>query len=307
MRGDITAAEPLIEESLANSRGNWIMTTLCQEGLADLARQKGDELRAQALLGGAVEMCERVNANQKQTFYLGLLAESLWATGDLGRAVDCLERAVEVGDGVTLSHALLMSRMGNFTDAIQWLQRFRESEPDPDRRVMATLALARLWWWQGDLERAKKLCEQAITVLEPTKLQRYLLPAEVLMSCLGGAAGDAVNKPGRAGAHCGAHVLGEMALDVATLLSHRCGEWEPNIAQRFIALTVDVPDRGLAFRIAWVRANLLEQVGDLERAMAVRERARQALCELREVLPEMHRQMFDEHPWVLEVSRYRVV
>jgi len=307
VRGDGAAAKPLLQEALLSSKGDWIYTTVCQECLADLARHEGDEKLAQTLLQDAAKLCERVGVPQKQSFYLGLLAESYWMTGHVDRAIQCLEQAVEQGEGVTLSHALLMGRMGNYDDAAGWLVGFRSDEPDPDRRVVATLALARIHWWCGEVSEAKQLCADAVATVEPTGVKHHLLPATVLQYCLNGKLDEAMRGLAAARSHCGQHVIGEVALDVGTMLVLDDGAPIAGQYERYLRMTEVTNDFGLAFRVETIRADLLARLGRNEQSIGAKQRARTQAELLVARLPEMHQPMFEEHPWVRAAMRYQVV
>src|SRR6188508_3094577 len=82
-RGDPAAARPLLEEVLQSARGDWILTTLSREVLADIARLEGREVQAQVHLSSAAQLAEKVGVASRQAFFLGLLAESCWATGEV--------------------------------------------------------------------------------------------------------------------------------------------------------------------------------------------------------------------------------
>src|SRR5690606_3960852 len=105
--------------------------------------------------------CERAGARQRQAYYLGLLAESLWSSERFSEALEHLATAVVVGEGATLSYALLQARLGLWEESARWLEQFAVGERDPHRRLLAQLTAARVGWWRGDRDGAIRLQQQA--------------------------------------------------------------------------------------------------------------------------------------------------
>ena len=97
-RGDAERGRELLGNVLGQARGDWFLTTLAQETLADIERLDGRESRAQARLRAAARMCEKVGAPKKRALYLGMLAESLWASGEPGAAIAALEQGAPGGE-----------------------------------------------------------------------------------------------------------------------------------------------------------------------------------------------------------------
>jgi tetratricopeptide (TPR) repeat protein len=307
MQGETLLARPLLEEALSAARGDWILTTLCQETLAEIERQEGNEAAAQHLLRAAALLCERVDVPQKESFYLGLLAESHWAAGDPDLAIKCLETAAEVGDDLTLSHALVMSHLGNRRDAQQGLERFQREDPDPDRRLIAKLALSRLLWWQRRHGDALDLCRDCLKLVAPAGSWRFSGPARVLEACILENPAGALSAYREAVVHCPRSAREEMALDVATLLVDAFRAVAREEVEDFLTSTGDTNDWGIRYRLETLRAALLRDLGCDRDADAAFARASSDIRTLASRLPPEHCQTFEQHPWVQEVRSPRFI
>jgi len=304
--GNVTEAERLFEEALASARGDWAIASHCDESRACVARHAGDEQRAQELLRHGAGLCERAGVAERQAFFLGLLAESLWSTGDVKGAIDCLERAVATGTGVSLSHALLMARMGQLEEAVAWFEQFREEDSDPHRRMVATMAAVRASWSLGRLDEARSACRAALEILRAANARPWLAQAETLMACLEGAASRAVDRYMEARVRCGRDVIAEVALDVATCLHASKDALDEDAIRRFLDESADIEDCGVRFRLEDLRAGLFDRIGEPERALIALGHARSGVQGLLDHMPPEHRGLFEAHPWVRAITRVRL-
>jgi tetratricopeptide (TPR) repeat protein len=303
-RGDSSAARPLLEQVLMSARGDWILTTLSREVLADIARLEGREQQAQEHLASAARLAESVGVASRQAFFLGLLAESCWATGDVAAVVDALERGAQAARGLTLSHAFLLLHLGSLDEAIEWLARFADAEPDPQRRAAARLGLARAHWWSGDTGEALRICGELRRFLAPTPAPRFTIPAMLLESCVAGQAARALALLEQAATRCAPYERAELALDIATLLA---SGGEPEITRRFLEISGDVRHRGILYRVEALRSDLFARLDRNEEARTAFLCARQELEWLSAALSGEYRERLQENPWVEALGRLRSV
>ncbi|HUH01465.1 MAG TPA: protein kinase, partial [Kofleriaceae bacterium] len=209
-------ARPLAAEALHQTSGDWVIASLCRETLADIERHEGNEAAAQAHLSEAIAVCHRVGASEKEAFYLGLLAESLWTTGSFARATEVLERSIDIA-GATLSYALLLVRMGQTETARDLLGRFQEEEPDPDRRLLALIALARIALGRGPPDEARSRCAAALELV-PAEIERFAVPVLVVAACAENDLEGAMVGLETAARSCGRHAYAELVVDVGELI-----------------------------------------------------------------------------------------
>jgi hypothetical protein len=76
---------------------------------------------------------------------------------------------------------------------------------------------------------------------------------------------------------------------------------------RYVELTEEIHHAGYGYRILTLRGTLLERAGHHDEAQAGFERARHEVQTLLERLPPEHQPMFEAHPWVRDLYRYRLV
>ncbi len=306
--GRPTAARRLLKECLRGAGDDWVLASTCQESIAFIERAEGNEQAAQSALRAAVELVATAGAPQKQSLYLGALAVSLWATGDVARAVNCLDEAVEIGESVSPSHVALMIRMGQFDSAAQWLDHFRTAAPDPDTRLSAQLDLARILWWQNDAHAARQLCTASMQEV-PREVAIYWLPASILLACIDGDSRLAIDSLVRAQLSCPHNMVEEAMLDVATLLAALplASKEERATGQMFLEISKDVKDQGLQFRIDHLRGEIHQRLGRSTDAARCREQSRAGLARLEAELPESAQAAFAAHPWVLAIRSLRVI
>ena len=304
-RGDPASSRPLLEEVLQGARGDWILTTASREVLADIARLEGREVQAQVHLSSAAQLAEKVGVASRQAFFLGLLAESCWATGDVQEAIDALERGARAAKGLTLSHAFFLLQLGSIEEASEWLERFAGAEPDPQRRAAAILGLARARWWSDETEEARRLCAELRRFLAPTPAPRFTIPVMLLESCLEGNAPRAVALLEQASSRCAPGERAELALDAATLLTTSSGD--PAVVRRFLELSAEVHHRGILYRVEALRAELFASLDRNEEARSSLARARQELDWLTSSLSGEYLERLQENPWVEALGRLRSV
>ena len=304
-RGDPLAARPLLEDVLQSARGDWILTTQSREILADIARLEGREIQAQVHLASAAQLAEKVGVASRQAFFLGLLAESYWATGDVQEAIDALERGARAAKGLTLSHAFLLLHLGSIDEATEWLERFADAEPDPQRRAAARFGLARARWWSGETAEAQRLCADLRRFLAPTPAPRFMVPVMLLDSCLKGEAARAVALLEEAGSRCAPYERAELALDAATFLAD--APRDASITRRFLELTGEVRHRGIRYRVEAIRSDLFASLDRNDEARASLARAREELESLSSSLSGEYLERLQENPWVEALARLRAV
>jgi tetratricopeptide (TPR) repeat protein len=308
LRGEHDLGKRMLETVLADAHGDWILTTSSEEQLADVARVEGDELRAQAYLSDAATMCERVGVSQKQAIYLGLLAESLWASGDVAGTISALERSAHAGDALTLSHAFLLLHLGPIEDAEECLERFIPTETDPHRRYSAELARARSFAWTGRTGEALRRCEALLVEMEDNKVARFYLPARCLNDALVGDFSAALDALEHARGACAPSEYAEAALDVATLLVQ--ADADHAALERFEALVNHdaMPAHlGIRHRLDDLDAEIFRRLGDTDRARASLARSHVELEQIFEQLPEEYRERLAETPWTQSMRRVRSV
>jgi eukaryotic-like serine/threonine-protein kinase len=303
-RGDFAEARPLFEEALANAQDDWVLTTSSLEMLADLERHLGHERRAQDLLEQAVRLCERVGVGQRQALYMGFLAESYWFSGAIPEALDRLADGAELA-GFTLSHALLLVDLGGYDEAMSWLGRFAESEPDAHRRVAALMALTRVHWQQRRLDDAKRTCDRALEILEKSPADRFWLPAAVLTHALRGEVDSALAALERARDRTSPYLFAEAAIDVGRALA--IGGAAESAMRLFLSLTEGVQHGGIGYHLVDLRSRLLARCGLLHEAQETWQRAKTTAAELIAALPEDSATRVHQHPWIQELERPRVI
>jgi tetratricopeptide (TPR) repeat protein len=297
-------AQRLLNEALTRGRTDWIISTLCREILADICRFDGDEQAACKHLRQAADTCRRVGANEKESLYLGLLAESLWAAGEPESALAALERSTSIG-GVTLSYALVAARLGEFGVASDLFESFHETTPDPHRRIVAKLALARLALQRGDSERAAALCEAAAKPL-PAEARRYSTAVQTVLSCAAGDVRESLAALKRAAADTGREAYAELITDVGSIVISAEQVSEDSL-RLFLALSAQNQDRSLAHRVHYLRSRALERLGNAEAAASERALAIAALEAFTNVVPPEHRELIAAHPWAVDLRTLRVV
>ncbi len=304
--GDFASARPLLDEVLDRARTDWVTVTLCQEALADLERSEGNEEAAQRLLTAAAELCARVNAAQKEALYRGLVAESKWASGAYQEAFSALERAVEVGEGVTLSHALIQMKMGHYAEAAAWLEYFRHREADPDRRLLATLALARVRWSTGQPEEASAIADQACHDLRPMGVPRFLDQAQVLADVIAGRLESAVellSEPDRWTRPGYTDALLDLANGFA-VHSDSAPDW---LIVKFLQLSPGASDGSSRCRIEDIRSRLFHKLGQQTSSRASLAVAQEEAAAWIAAVPSEYREGLADHPWVRSVQAYRLI
>jgi tetratricopeptide (TPR) repeat protein len=301
LRGEHQQGKDMLETVLADAHGDWILTTLSEEQLADVARVEGDEGRAQAYLAHAAEMCARVGVTRRQAVFLGLLAESLWASGDVAGAIAALERSAQADEALTLSHALLQIHLGPVSHAEAGLDRFIPIEMDPHRRYFAQLGRARTWAWTERRSDALRLCDELLAEMAATKVARFYLPVRCLRNALAGDLEAAIDALEQMRGVSSPAERAEATLDVGTLLllTH---EAPPATSERFVALGDDAsPPRhlGLQHRLDDVHAEIHGRLGNLDLSASLRERARVGFEELLARLDSPDRERLLQHPWLV--------
>jgi tetratricopeptide (TPR) repeat protein len=305
LRGDPDRGRELLGNVLAQSRSDWVLSTLAQETLADIERLQGREARAEARLRSAARTCERVGVPSKQALYLGMLAESLWAVGEATAAIDALEEGARAASSLTLSHAFILLHLGQLEDAIEWLSRFADGEVDPQRRAVARLGLARGYAWSGRRPEARAQCDVALGILAPSRVPRFTLPIECLRAALEDDVGTAVGKLEELQHRCAPFEYAEAALDVGeALVTQRADQ---AVIEKYLAVSCDIAHRGVRYRIEDLRAQLFEQIGDVEHARDSVARAQHELDRLSDRMRDDYRPQLDAHPWVRSIRRLRSV
>jgi eukaryotic-like serine/threonine-protein kinase len=300
-RGHLAPAEVLLNEVLAGSTGDWILTTAALDSLAQLERQRGNEPAAQRHLAAAARACEEVGVPQRLALYLGMLSESLSVSGDPGGAIHHLERAAAVSNGATLGHGLLLAQLGSLEQAAALLERFRDADPDPDRKAVARVALARVLLLQGELDEARARCADALEVLSPTPLPQHVLPAEALMACIDRQPAFAVMTLRAASVHCTRAICDEIATDVGSLLCACPESVTVEQVRSYLEATASPVHRGISYRIHYIRAQLLGRFGVASDARPDLEKAQEQLRCLATSLPEPYREELLGSPWVTEM------
>jgi tetratricopeptide (TPR) repeat protein len=308
-RGNFAAAVAHLNDVLSGAAGDWILTTASLDSLAQFERHHGNERTAQQHLSSAARLCEQVGVPQRHALFLGMLAESYWASGDHRKATDCLERAVAAAEAPTLSHPLVLAQLGALDQAAELLEQFRDADPDPDRRSAARLALARVHWWHGDVSSARKRCADALEVLSPTPLPRFVLPAEALMACLDGQPALAQAALRAARAYCSPAAYDEVAADVGTCLVQLGREVAAEDLEKFLAATMESSNEGVRFRVLYLRARVHELLGQTARAREIMMKARVALQSLATALPTDFAETVLTSDWADAILRetFRVV
>jgi predicted ATPase len=309
LRGDGGLGRELLERVLAGARGDWILTSLSEEQLADAARAAGHESRAQAYLADAARLCEQVGVPKKQALYLGLRAESLWASGDAAQAIATLEQAARAAKALTLSHAILLLHLGPLDDAEEWLERFGQAETDPHRRWAAQLGRARAQAWTGRAPDALRLADEILAEMGPAPVARFVLPVRCFRHALAGETNAALDALALAQGACAPFEFAEATVDVGAKLI--AGDAARAELERYVAISDAAvgpsSHQGVRHRLEDLRAEVLHRLGDGERARDCLTRAHDALDRLFTLLPAEYGERLDEHPWTPALRRVRVV
>jgi hypothetical protein len=243
---------------------------------------------------------QEVGVGQKEALYLGMLAESYWTSGFAAKTIEALARAAEVGEGATLSHPLVMMQLGAWEQAGDLLVRFRDADPDPDRRAVGRLSLARIRWWQGDEESARTLCSEALELLSPTPLPSHILPAEALMACLDRQPSVAIASLRAAGAHCSPAIYDEIATDVGTYFAEADDIPAPIMAT-FLDATKRPMHCGVKYQLHWLRSRMFAK---LHQPAREREDAFEASVSAQAIARQLdgdYLETFLTNPWVRNI------
>jgi hypothetical protein len=305
LRGETPRGRELLGNVLAQSKGDWVLSTLAQETLADAERRQGREARAQARLKSAARMCERVGVPSKQALYLGMLAESLWAVGEPAAAIAALEEGARAAKSLTLSHAFILLHIGPLDDATEWLAQFAAGEPDPQRSALAQLGLARAHAWSGKIVEARAACDAAMATLAPSPVARFVLPIRAMRSGLDGDLSSVVAMLGEIERACAPSETDEALLDAGEAMVAR-GAARP-VIERYLELSRDVHHRGLRYRVEDLRSELFTRIGDAEGARESVLHSQQELDRLFDRLTDEYRERIADHPWFRSVRRVRAV
>src|SRR5207253_7619182 len=136
-------------------------------------------------------------------------------------AIAALEEGAAVAQSLTLSHGFLLLHIGPLDEAIEWLERIEQGEPDPHRRAFAKLGIARAHAWSGRTSEALAECDGALALLEPSPVPRFVLPIRCLRHSLDGSVVEAVTELENAHLSSAPFERAEAALDVGDgLLRH---------------------------------------------------------------------------------------
>jgi tetratricopeptide (TPR) repeat protein len=245
---DDAHGERLLEEVIAEASDDWLLVATALEAMAALERYRGRESVAQEQLARCVAMAEMAGAVSLRAAFAGFRAESLCASGEVGEAV-----ALAVGPAPTLSYPLVLAVLGRFDEAAEVLPGLLDADPDPDRRALARLVMARARWRQGREEEAGEYCREAAEILAPTPLPRYVAPVEAMRACVDGDVGAALAALREAQEHCGPAAADEVAWDVGELVAERGGEGDMlaylELGKRVVHGTIGPRVRELGARI----------------------------------------------------------
>jgi hypothetical protein len=139
-------------------------------------------------------------------------------------------------------------------------------------------------------------------------VKRFLLPAQALSACIRADHLDAIRRLREAREHCATYVFAEVALDVGTsLIRAEAGSVSERDIRSYISLSRTIDDWGLRYRVMDLRAELLRRIGESAESQEALIAARADVRELLERLPEEHRDVFLENPWVQAVQKYRLI
>ncbi len=297
-RGNLAPAEAVLKDVLAGATGDWILTTVCLDSLAQLEAISGHGSVAQEHLAAAARMCHEVGAPHKQALYLGMLAESCWLSGEAGQAISSLQQAADAANAATLSHGLILAQLGALEQASEMLEQLRDSDPDPDRRALARLAMARVCWQLGDVASARTTCTEALDILAPTPLPRHVLPAEALMACLDMQPSLALIALRAAKAHCSGAPYDEVIADVGACFLDTPDQLSSDQLRTFLSLSSEPKHAGVRHRILHMRSVIFSHLGDHETGWQCAKDARAAVASLASQLPEEFASIFMESPLV---------
>jgi tetratricopeptide (TPR) repeat protein len=298
--GDIEAARALLGEVLSSGASDWILTSMAQENLADCDRREGNEASALRRLADAERLCEAAGAPRKQAQYLGMIAESLWATGDFARCITAMEQALRLAGRPTLSHGLLEIHFGDVSSGVEMLAAAVRSEVDPQRRAAALLQIARGQRWLGRLDDAVATTETIAALLAPSPVPRYLAPVQVLQSTLRGDIDGALLALTRCVRYAAPAEAAEAALDAADALLD--GTASPEQLRRYLELTASMTHGGIGHRLHWIRAAAHERLGEAAEAKMLREHALEELNQLIDSTSRVWGSRLANHVWTRRVS-----
>ncbi|HTJ45445.1 MAG TPA: tetratricopeptide repeat protein, partial [Kofleriaceae bacterium] len=253
----------------------------------------------------AARTCERVGVPNKQALYLGMLAESLWTVGESGAAIAALEEGAQAASALTLSHAFILLQLGQLDDAVAWLEQFVGGEPDPQRRAVARLGLARAHAWSGRVADARAQCDEALAILEPTPVPRFVLPVRSMRNALDGKLDALVETLDAIESACAPYEFGEAVLDAGEALVEH--DARGGLVARYLSIAGRAAHRGLRYRIEDLRATLFERIGDNEGARECVQRSHHELDRLLDRMNDEYRERMADHPWVKAIRRVRAV
>jgi hypothetical protein len=248
-------------------------------------------------------VCRDVGVKQKEALFLGMLAESYWVSGEFALALAALQRAAEIAEGVTLSHPLVLAQLGALDQAADLLERFRDADPDPDRKAVGRLALARVRWWQEDHEAAKIACADALNILAPTPLPSHVLAAEALSACLDDQPAIALTALRAASVHCSPATYDEIVLDIGSYLVAHIEEIAPDQLRSFLQLSRTAWHRGVRYRVLTIRERIHRNFGETALAAQCASEAVSDVRALADQLDDDFRDVLLTNPWAVETLR----
>jgi hypothetical protein len=235
-----------------------------------------------------------------------MLAESLWAAGEVVAAVEALEQSAAAAESMTMSHGLLMLHLGPLEDATEWLSRFADEEPDPQRAAMARLGISRALAWDGAIGAAQGECDRAAALLSASRVSRFDLLIRCQATSIAGDVEAAVLCLEEARARCAPFESAEAAVDVGEALV-RCKRPPSSLVERYLTASSSVLHRGIKHRLESLRSALALTIGEDARAHEYALRAETELARLLERLPDSYRETILLHPWLRQQSRIRAV
>jgi len=300
--GDVNSAATRLEALGEKVRDNWFTDLGVLEARGFAERLLGNEAKAADCFVRAASLAENAGAHEQEAKMLGLAAEAQLADGRASVAIESLERAVDRAERVSLSHALLMARFGQFENSERFLLEYTDAEPEPERHVIILMALARSALRRGDQSEARAWTGKLEKFLSPSPSSVFATSYKALAACVEGNAGSAVALLCRLRTERQDFTFAEATLDVASMLVTLNPNADPGLVRAFLRETRFVQDHGVLWRIKSLAARLAAQLGDAISARELIEAAREAHDELCTSLPEPYSGLMRAHPWVADLS-----
>ena len=162
--------------------------------------------------------------------------------------------------------------------------------------MLARLGLARAHAWQGRPAEAKAQCEAALAALEPSPVPRYVLQVRCLAAALDGDGAAAVAALARPRSRARPTSTRRPRSTSARGWSRT--ERPTIVIRRYLALSAELPHRGIRYHVEDLRSALYARVGDTSARWSASRRRNRELDHLLEPIEGDYRSQMASHTWV---------